>query len=199
MTVQESDRREGRAASVAAVWEAFPELEEIRDRALADTVAQIWVEVWEESDWERLEDAPKNPYTVRLDHSTVTHTRSVLAQSLAIADALERFHGLHTDRDTIIAAVLLHDVSKLLEFEPSDSGGRNSRFGDLIQHAVYGMHKAWAHGLSTDLAHIVGSHTTASRLAPKTLEAVIVHYADFADTDALVWENGGKLHLTAAR
>jgi hypothetical protein len=59
---------------------------------------------------------------------------------------------------------------------------------------------AWKYGLSDELVHIIGSHTTQSRLAPKTLEAIIVHYADFVDYDALMWELGRhKLLLTAAR
>jgi putative nucleotidyltransferase with HDIG domain len=182
------------------VREAFPELELIADRELAQAVVAIWAETWERSGWERLEDLPKNHHTVALTHSTVAHTRSVTQQCVAIARAIDEHHGLRCDMDLLVAASLLHDVSKLLESEPGDDGPRTSRFGELIQHGTYAMHMAWKYGLSDELVHVIGSHTTQSRLAPATLEAVIVHYADFVDSDALMWELGRhKLLLTAAR
>jgi putative nucleotidyltransferase with HDIG domain len=200
VTVRDTAKSEHLVADREEVRRAFPELELIDDAELAEIVIQVWLEVWGESEWQRLEDAPKNPETVTLQHSVVAHTRSVTKQALAIADAVQEFHGLETDRDLIVASCLLHDVSKLLEFEPGDGDGpRTARFGELIQHGVYGMHMAFAHRLPVELAHIIGSHTTQSRLPPKTLEAVIVHYADFADSDALVWSSGGKLLLTASR
>ncbi len=193
-------REATRSDAMEKVRAAFPELELISDAELASAVAEIWAEVWSESSWAELEDAPKNPYTVNCRHSTVPHTRSVTRQALAIAAIIEELHGLTCDRDIILASCLLHDVSKLLEFEPASEGcGQNARFGELIQHAVYGMHKAFEHRLPLEIAHIIGSHTTLSRLPPKTLEAIIVHYADFVDTDVLVWEAGGKLLLNAAR
>jgi putative nucleotidyltransferase with HDIG domain len=197
----QGERERTHADAIEKVWAAFlPELELISDAEIAASVVSIWAEVWSESGWAALEDAPKNPYTVNARHSTVTHTRSVTRQALAIAAIIEEHHGLTCDRDIILASCLLHDVSKLLEFEPArEAAGQNSRFGDLIQHGVYGMHKAFEHRLPVEVAHIIGSHTTQSRLPPKTLEAIIVHYADFVDTDALVWEAGGKLLLNASR
>lgn len=200
MTVRDTNSGVREAAAREEVERAFPELEMIQDRELAEIVIQVWLEVWAESEWEALEDVPKNPVTVLLRHNNVAHTRSVTKQALAMADAMLEFHGLETDRDLILAACLLHDVSKMLEFEPgSGDGPRIARFGELIQHGVYGMHKAFAHRMSAELTHIIGSHTTQSRLAPKTLEAIIVHYADFADSDALIHASGGRLLLMASR
>lgn len=49
--------------------------------------------------------------------------------------------------------------------------------------AAFWMEQA---GLSKDLVHSVIAHTPLSAVVPQTQEAVIVHYADFADSDSLL-------------
>ena len=186
-------------ADRAYVRGLFPELEEIEDRALAEKVVEIWVETWKASPWERIEDAPKNPETVDLRHKLVPHTRAVTVQGIAMAKAIRDFHDLPVNLDYVIAGCNLHDVSKLMEYAPEGAGPGKSRFGKLVQHAVYGVHKALEHGLPLELVHIIGSHTVQSRLGPETIEAVIVYYADYADSDALMLEAGKRLLLMAAR
>ena len=177
----------------------FPELGELADRGLAEKVVEIWAETWQESGWERIEDCPKNPETVDPRHKLVPHTRAVTVQGIAMARAIRDFHDLPVDLDLVIAGCNLHDVSKLMEYGPDGEGSGKSRFGKLVQHAAYGVHKALEHGLPLELVHIIGSHTTQSRLAPQTTEAVIVYYADYADSDALMLEAGRRLLLMAAR
>ena len=186
-------------ADRAYIRELFPELAEISDRTLADKVVEIWAETWKASPWERIEDAPKNPETVHDRHKLVPHTRAVTVQGIAMAKAIRDFHDLPVDLDLVIAGCNLHDVSKLMEYEPNGARSSKSSFGGMIQHAAYGVHKALEHGLPLELIHIIGSHTTQSRLAPKTTEAIIVYYADYADSDALMLEAGQRLLLMSGR
>jgi putative nucleotidyltransferase with HDIG domain len=187
------------AADRPYIRDLFPELAEISDRGLADKVVEIWAETWKASAWERIEDAPKNPETVHDRHKLVPHTRAVTVQGIAMAKAIRDFHELPVDLNLVIAGCNLHDVSKLVEYEPNVEGSGKSRFGGMIQHAAYGVHKALEHGLPLELIHIIGSHTTQSRLAPKTTEAIIVYYADYADSDALMLEAGRRLLLMSGR
>jgi putative nucleotidyltransferase with HDIG domain len=186
-------------ADRAYVRDLFPELAEISDRSLADKVVEIWAETWKASPWERIEDAPKNPETVHDRHKLVPHTRAVTVQGIAMARSIRSFHGLPVNLDLVIAGCNLHDVSKLMEYEPKGADSGKSMFGAMIQHAAYGVHKALEHGLPLELVHIIGSHTTQSRLAPKTTEAIIVHYADYADSDVMMLEAGQRLLLTSGR
>lgn len=167
------------------VLDTFPELLDISDAGLRDAVVAIWLEVLADSDWERLDDVPKHPYKVPADRTLVAHTRSVTQMAVAVAEVAERVQGIAFDRDQLIAGANLHDVSKLMEFEPSESGGQASRFGHLIQHGFYGAHKMWEHGLPLETIHNVIAHTTTSRYVPQTWEAVIVHYVDYLDSDGL--------------
>ena len=177
------------------VRELFPEVNEIQDPALAQEVVDIWVEAWKASPWERLEEVPKNPETVSADHKLVTHVRSVTRQAMALARSVQQFHGIQVNMDLLIAGGLLHDVSKLMEYSPGELGAEKSRFGELIQHGSYAVHKALAHGLPLELVHLLGSHTMQSRVAPSTLEAILLFYADCADSDALLWQAGRGLLL----
>jgi putative nucleotidyltransferase with HDIG domain len=186
-------------ADRAYVRDLFPELAQVADPELANKAVEIWAETWKESPWKRIEDAPKNPETVAPRHKLVPHTRAVTVQGIAMAKATQEFHDLPVNLDLVIAGCNLHDVSKLMEYEPGGDGSGKSRFGGMIQHAAYGVHKALAHGLPLELVHIVGSHTTQSRLAPKTTEAIIVYYADYADSDALMLEAGQRLLLMSGR
>lgn len=176
------------------VRSVFPEIDEIHSPELRSKVTEIWVEVWKESGWQRIEDVPKNPKNVA-GRPLCGHIRSVTQQALATAEIVRRQHGIEYDRDVLLAASLLHDVSKLVEYEPSGGGASASSRGQLIQHAVYGAHKAWEKELPDPIVHIIVSHTHSSGKRPSTWECIVVHYVDYLDSDALLWREGQPLLL----
>jgi len=175
--------------SLQTVRELLPEVEQIQDQRLRDTVVEIWAMAWESSEWQELEKCPKGtelPQTRTL----VTHSRTVTQISMDMCDRLARQNGLNISKDDVIAIALLHDVSKLHEFSKTSEGSEKSEIGKKYQHgflAAFWMEKA---GLSKDLVHAVIAHTPLSAVVPQTQEAVIVHYADFADSDALLLDAG---------
>jgi putative nucleotidyltransferase with HDIG domain len=187
---------ESSAMSVEDVLEIFPELAGIGDETLRLKVAAIWQEVFAESPWKSLQEVPKNPKTLPPSRTLVAHTRSVTRQALAIAEVAQEIHGLDYDRDILIAAANLHDVSKLVEYEPKDDGGGGlSEFGEKVQHGMYGVHEAFNHGLPLDVVHAIAVHTKHSHDLPRTWEALIVHYADYIDTDGLLMTEGAPISL----
>lgn len=172
----------------------FPELQLIESEHLRQKVAEIWIDVWRKSSWSRIEDVPKNPEKIPAHRKLALHSRSVARQAVATAEIIEEFYGITFNRDRLIAAALLHDVSKLLEYEPKNSGlAGKSRHGQLIQHGIYGAFKAWEKGLSDDIVHNIIAHTNNSRTSPDTWEAILVHYVDYLDSDALLFEAGQTL------
>jgi putative nucleotidyltransferase with HDIG domain len=184
------------AEDVAYVSSLLPEIDLITDGELRADVAAIWIECWHESSWERIEDAPKNPGLSRSDRPLYEHVRAVTQEAIAAADVVEARHGVVADRDTLLAAALLHDVSKLVEYRLDESGDAGSSpFGKLVQHAVYAAHKAIEKGLPDEIVHAIVSHTRRSRVPPRTLEALILHYVDYLDTDVLLLAAGQQLDL----
>jgi putative nucleotidyltransferase with HDIG domain len=183
------------------VKRVFPELGEIKDSRLRTVVAQIWTETAAEMSWASLEEIPKNT-TGESGRNLVDHIRGVTQMAMQICEIAKTLHGKPYDRDVMVAAGLLHDVSKLVEYEPDPDkpgdnklprAGRQSRIGKNIQHGVYAAHKMLAKGLSPELVHLVITHTHASNKRGKTWEAAALFYADFADSDAGLSTAHGKM------
>lgn len=77
-------------ASAEGILETFPELRDIGDEALRETVVEIWLEVLEESGWDAVSQVPKHPYKVPASVTLVDHTRSVTQMAVAVAEVAER-------------------------------------------------------------------------------------------------------------
>lgn len=179
----------------------FPEANLIENADLRRAVIDIWLEVAGETAWEAFGDIPKNLKEEKR-MTLVGHVRGVAKTALAMADVVENRHGLAIDRDLLIAACLLHDVSKPLESAPDPGGaptggaaapGKITEFGAKIQHGVYGAHKIWAKSppKALELAHLVITHTRASNARSTSCEAALLFYADWADSDAGIILAGG--------
>jgi hypothetical protein len=105
------------------------------------------------------------------------------------------------DRDMLISACLLHDVTKILESEPDPEGAptgdsvlpaRKSQIGKALPHAAYAAHMILEKGLPIRLAHLVITHTHACNMRGVGWEASLLFYADFTDTDAGLIPTGAK-------
>ena len=175
------------------VIDLLPEVQDVHDDRLRQAVVDIWLRAWESSAWEELAAVPKS-MDLPTRRTLTVHTRSVTRMAGHMADVVTELHGLTVDRDATLAIALLHDVSKIWEFEPApEGGGQWSRTGRRYQHGFLGAHWMLEAGLSEDLVHAVIAHTPHSSVVPQTQEAVIVHYADFADSDVQLLDAGATL------
>ena len=172
----------------------FPLLDNIKDRKLARNVADIWYETWQESKWKDIGDACYKPdYPGK---TLIRHTNAVTESALAMAEIRQRIFNETVDRDILIAGGLLHDVSKVLEFEPTESKPIPTKNRRLFQHGVIGAHKALSRNLPDELVHLIITHTNKSRLVPKTPEALIIYCVDMADADLHKLVQGDTLMIS---
>jgi hypothetical protein len=185
------------------VGSIFPELSWIVNPKLRETVARIWCDIAAEMTWNDVHDVPKNVHDEKY-RTLVGHVRGVTQMAVAVCDIAKDLHGKAYDRDLMVASCLLHDVSKLVEYEPAPNveptldapkPGRKSRLGKNVQHAVYAAHKMLAAGLSLELVNLVITHTHESNIRGETWEAAALFYADFADSDVGVSDAGAKLYV----
>lgn len=160
----------------------FPELALVSDAALRDAIVAIWQRLWEESPHARLEDVP---VSTKIDYPQIKHCQAIVKVALAAADALERVHDTRFDRDTLIAAALLMDASKLVETRPgSDGAVVASDLGRLLPHALYAAHLALAHGVPLAVVHVISAHSPNGGKAPVTPEARLLDWVDQLDISA---------------
>jgi 3'-5' exoribonuclease len=117
------------------------------------------------------------------------HTLSVAT----VCDRLADHYGTVLDRDLLIAAALLHDLGKIREIG-ARAGFPYTDEGKLLGHIVIGMQMvADAARRVPDLTeprllllqHLIASHQGRfewhSPREPRTLEALVLHYADDLD------------------
>jgi 7,8-dihydroneopterin 2',3'-cyclic phosphate phosphodiesterase len=173
-----------------AVTDCFPRIEEIADSQLRDQVCQVWLQAWQASDYRHLEDASQwEPARDALGISNVAHTNGVVELSLAMGEALHSTQSLPVDRDVLIAAAVLHDVDKIRLFHAAD--GRPTDLGRQLGHVATGVHLAMQAGLPLAVVHAIAAHSpNYSKVAPQTVEAVILRQADDLFTRTWIMQRG---------
>jgi len=163
---------------MSQIRDTFPEIQHIEDDDLRASVIEAWETAMAETGVDDLQEVPWFPPAQRdlgiEDEWLVPHVRDVTAGAVALAEMLVDRRGADVSLDTVIAGALVHDVSKLQEFD----GMAETPVGDLLGHPHYGVHVVARVGLPVEIAHVVLSHTPRTTVEPATLEAEIVRRAD---------------------
>ncbi len=162
----------------------FPELDQIADKALRQAVVDVWEELWSMSPWTDFDQVPISP---EIPYPTRPHNQCVLRMSLAVADELQRHHGVKINRDHLIAAAILQDASKVVEYQ-APAGGGNAIFSELgrhYPHAFWAAHVALKKGIPHEIVHVLLTHSPQAAKFPSTLEGKILYYVDQIDVLAV--------------
>lgn len=169
--------------SLEDVASYLPEIALIENEDWRDRICRIWKSAYEASAWEDFSGIAFNYMTPGFD--LIAHTRGTTLSALAIAENLEKLWGAKMDRDVLIAACLLHDVSKALEYDPGTKSGTavKSKKGSMYQHGFFSAWYAMNENFPDEVTSIVLSHTGASRSCPDSLEGIALFYADMAFAD----------------
>lgn len=165
------------------IKELLPELGDIEDGSLRAKVVAVYKAALERGGWQP-EDMARLPSTLLIDPAPATyvgHTRAVTRCAAAIAAVMAETYGsrLNINRDHLVAAGLLHDVGKLLEYR--EEGGKfvKAGFGRMLRHPFSGAALCCEFGLPPEVTHVVATHAREGEGARATPEAIIIHYADF--------------------
>lgn len=174
--------------------ELFPEADLIEDPKIREGVEEVWKLCWAQSSFENIQNVPVTP---GFDYPHVVHNRSVVQMALSVAEIVEKFHNAEINRDHLIAAALLQDVSKLLEMEPSENDTKavKSEIGEQFQHAFWGAHLSLSVGLPNEVVQAVLYHTFDGSKFPPNLICKILFYVDQIDMAALGGDRWKKLGI----
>ncbi len=176
-------------------------LDRIANGELRDQVIRTWVLGCQRGGWTSVEQLRSMPFTLLTNThgiSFIEHTIAVAEGAYGLAKAQETAYRrlpYKIDYDRLLAGGLLHDVGKLLETEPDGKGGfRKSRSGTCLRHPISGTALAQEAGIRDEvILNTIACHAKEGEGAPKCLETVLIHQADFATFDPLVMLEKGTL------
>jgi len=159
----------------------------IGDRKLRRMVRDLLREPRIDLDAEKL-SLEKCPAGARVHHAyeggLLQHTVAVVRLALTLCDLVEEVYGGEVDRDVVLAGALLHDVMKCYVYTPADDGFTSSPLGERIDHLTLLVAEMYRRGFPLDVIHVAASHHgDQSPVRPKTVEALIVSIADYADSE----------------
>lgn len=177
-----------------------PLLDKMKDEKLKEKVVDTWALCAERGGWKtygELEEMPFTLLTNTLGVNLIEHTIAVTKGAMGLADAMFSTYkkvNFDINMDILIAGGILHDVGKLLETEKTADGKyRKSYHGKIARHPVSGAIVAAELGLPLEVQNIIICHAKEGDGAPKRIEAVFVHQADFATFDPCVMKEKGLL------
>ena len=167
---------------VLALW---PELMWIQDEDLREKTAKTWELALEKSVLTP-DDLNRIPFTLLagpdLKVSFMAHKRCVVHIARESALKMMEFFkdDLPVNMDVLIAGAILADVGKLLEYELDNEGNSfQGKYGKYLRHPFSGVSLAETCDVPPAVCHIIATHAGEGHMVKRSVEAYIVHHADF--------------------
>jgi putative nucleotidyltransferase with HDIG domain len=165
--------------------ELWPELDWIKDPDLKEKTARTWELALGKSVL-TADDLRRIPFTLLcgpgLKVTFMDHKRSVVHIARAAAEKMNDFyHGeMPVNMDVLIAGAILADVGKLMEYVLDKDGmAVQGNYGKYLRHPFSGVSLAEQCGMPAEVCHIIATHAGEGDLVKRTVEAYLVHHADF--------------------
>lgn len=157
----------------------------IQDSVLREKTADTWELALEKSILSP-DDLNRIPFTLLagpdLKVSFMAHKRCVVHVAYDAGKKMNEFFGddLPVNMDILIAGAILADVGKLLEYELDPNGNSvQGKYGKYVRHPFSGVSLAEQCGMPADVCHIIAAHAGEGNMVKRSVEAYIVHHADF--------------------
>ncbi len=169
------------------ILKIWPELEWIKNEEIREKTIQCWIYAVENSvlTTDDLEVIPFSLLIKDCKISFMNHKRTAVQLSVDIANRMKKNFGveINIDMDFLVSGAILIDVGKLLEYDKVDGKLTTSKAGKLLRHPFSGVSIADRFGLPPEVQHIIAYHAKEGDLAKRSVEAIIVHHADFVSFD----------------
>ncbi|KPK80655.1 MAG: phosphohydrolase [Bacteroides sp. SM23_62_1] len=165
------------------ILELWPELEWIKDPYLREKTARTWELALDRSVLSA-DDLHRVPFTLLIPEVGVTfmaHKKCVVHIARDCGHQIMEFMGdsLPVNMDHLIAGAILADVGKLFEYEIVNGKAIRGKYGKYIRHPFSGVALAEEAGVPPEVCHIIAAHAEEGNLIKRSVEAYIVHHADF--------------------
>ena len=111
------------------------------------------------------------------------HTVSIARIALGLAEHFEKIYGIKVNKDHLISGALLHDIMKCFIIKKGVKGWGFT--GTNLDHGFFSAAELYARGFPEEVIHIVAAHggdRGSSAANPRTIEGMLVYYADVIDS-----------------
>lgn len=115
----------------------------------------------------------------------IEHTVATVEIALNLCGVVENVYGGKVNRDFVLAGAVLHDIFKPLTYEVRENGSyAMNSLGTYLDHINLALSEMVRRGFPLEVVHIVAAHHggEAGPVWPRTVEALICHLADLADS-----------------
>jgi len=112
-----------------------------------------------------------------VERDVLNHTVTLVELCISAARTMEKNYGIVVNGDYLIAAAILHDISKVFEWKHGAEGLEHT--GIMLDHTMLGTAELYARGFPEGVIHIVASHFGESGpTPPRNIEAMVMHHLD---------------------
>lgn len=165
----------------------IPEFKLIGDSTLLEKTLKVWEKSLRLGNW-KVSDLERIPFTLMIPDTPISfkdHIRAVTRVCIKVAEAFSEVYGdkLKVNKDYLIAGALLHDIGKLMEYTEEKGKFIQSKSGAFLRHPFSGVGLCFEEGIPDEVLHIIAVHSKEGEGVRHSVEAIIVHYADFLNFD----------------
>lgn len=114
----------------------------------------------------------------------IEHVVSTANIALAICNSAEKIYKGKVNRDVVVVCILLHDIFKPALYKVNENGTYSKTpLADYMDHLSIAVSELVRRGFPLEVIHAVSAHHgNYGPIRPHTVEALICHLADFADS-----------------
>jgi len=113
-----------------------------------------------------------------VERNLLNHTIALTELCIKTIDCFKKNYGLKLNKDSLIAASILHDLMKVFEYKRNEKGELEPT-GIMLDHSMLGVAELYSRNFPEDVIHIVASHFGESGpTPPRSFEAVVFHHID---------------------
>ncbi len=134
--------------------------------------------------------------------SLIKHINSVATNAETMVHSLHRDFGHQARLEMVITLALLHDVSKVIEYEPAGDRTVRSELGNTFLHAIWSGVESYNAGIDPEIVKIIvlhPHHPPHTHVRPVNVEHLILHYAELGTADPVFFMNKQATHMEFER
>jgi len=156
---------------------------------LRDDIVTAWVSAWSSSPYEALADMP---FGAGVDYPLMHHVNEVTRVGLDLARRAATDWDMRLDPEILAPILILHDVDKPLMYVRDGGGIHHSALWHELPHGVAGAMLLKELGFAHRIVSTVALHAGNAPYHGSTLEAYVLHYADYFSADHAMIQTGNK-------